>query len=191
VAPPVSTGLEIEILDLVDEPPAAASTDVSGVMYEPPEARPSRIEPLVRRADELERRLGRTIFRLGRRQAISRYGNVRRDSRVRLHVWAPFAVVREGLADAPTSTTVGSVRLLLCSRFTPAPRSALRAEATLQLRGSWPGLPVWVTIEPWWRNRTITTISLRRTHRWRYPRRYFGAAHAVGQELTRAVLGGN
>ena len=182
-------GLQIEILDLDAEGPDAMAGDHLADTYEPPPPRPSRIEPLVRRADEVEQRLDRVLFRMGRRRALGRAGNPRRDSRMRLHVWAPFPEVCAGL-DSIASSIIGDggASLTFTGSFADGPKKAQRAPATMKLRGSWPALPVWVTVEPWWRNRTVTTISLRHGRRWRYPRRYFAAAYSVGQALSRAAL---
>ena len=179
--------LEIEIIDPFADPPLGAPADVAGVAYEPPARGPSRLELFLHRAERLERRLDSTFFRLGCRRAQAQSGNARRDSRVRQHIWLPFSVVRSRLADSPSEIRAGSARLVLSSGFNPTPRGAIRAEGTLRLRGSWPPLPVWVTVEPWWRSRTVATIALRTRKRWRYPRRYFAAAHAVTRHLARTV----
>ncbi len=179
--------LEIEIVDPFADPPPGGPADIAGVAYEPPGRGPSRLEPYLRHAERLERQLDSTFFRLGARRAQARSGNVRRDSRVRQHIWMPFPTVRARLADTPPELRAGSSRLVLGSEFTPAPKGAVRAEATLNIRGSWPRIPVWITVEPWWRRRTVATITLRSRRRWRYPRRYFAAVHALTRQLAQFV----
>ncbi len=179
--------LEIEIIDPFVDPPLGAPADVVGVAYEPPVSGPSRLEPYLRQAERLERQLDSTFFRLGARRSQARSGNVRRDSRVRQHIWLPFGIVRARLTESPSEFRAGSAVLVLDSGFISAPKGAIRAEGTLKLRGSWPRLPVWITVEPWWRGRTVATIALRSRRRWRYPRRYFAAVHAITRQLAQTV----
>ncbi len=185
---PADPGLVIEILappEAADGPPA----DSVDACWEPQPLGPSRLEPWFEQAAAIERQLDKTFFRLGRRRAMTRSGNPRRDSRVRQHVWHPFSSVRERLPSGPTVVEARGVRLHLRTGFEPAPKGALRAAGILRLRASWPALRVWVTVEPWWRNRTVATIALRTNHRWRYPRRYFGAAHAAVRALAVQSVG--
>ena len=61
----------------------------------------------------------------------------------------------------------------------------LRAPGRLRVPLSRPRLPVWLAVEPWWRDQSLVTMWLRSTHRWRYPSRYFLTAHRAMDQLTR------
>jgi len=107
----------------------------------------------------------------------------RRQSRIRLHVFIPFAAARSRIPGIGVIAQTRGGRLELDGPFVEH-RAGQRAPGTLTLRGSWPGLPVWIDIEPWWRQQTIVTLSLRSTHRVRYPRRYFSGSHRVLRQFV-------
>ncbi|MDG2026240.1 MAG: hypothetical protein P8J50_03965 [Acidimicrobiales bacterium] len=122
---------------------------------------------------------GSYLHRLGvrRKQRISDR-NPRRQSRVRLHLFIPYAAACTRIPGIGVVAQTRMGRLALDAPFEPH-RAGLRAPATLVLRGSWPGLPVWIDIEPWWREQTIVSMSLRSTTRLRYPRRYFSGSYRL------------
>ena len=125
---------------------------------------------------------------LGHRVGVRRKQRVadrdpRRQSRIRLHVFIPFAAARSRIPGIGVIAQTRGGRLELDGPFVEH-RAGQRAPGTLTLRGSWPGLPVWIDIEPWWRQQTIVTLSLRSTHRVRYPRRYFSGSHRVLRQFV-------
>ncbi|MGI9602774.1 MAG: hypothetical protein ACR2QE_12875 [Acidimicrobiales bacterium] len=63
--------------------------------------------------------------------------------------------------------------------------SLQRAPGRLCIPFCRPRVPIWLAVEPWWRDQTLVTLSLRTSRRWRYPLRYFGTAHTVLDQLTR------
>lgn len=109
--------------------------------------------------------------------------NPRRQSRIRVHVFIPFAVACSRLPAEGASVSARGTVLRLEGPFDDF-RAGLRAPAALHLRGSWPELPVWIDVEPWWRRQTIVTLSLRSTKRVRYPRRYFASGHRTLRRLV-------
>lgn len=152
-------------------------------------------------ADSIRRlvdKTGETVdiaaFRWHRRLAlIARAGDIRRHSRIRLQVWAPVDEVVERVARAPDRIDAGTVSgiatgagatLTVLESLRPLPGGGHRAAAVLRVRWSWPSLPVWVTVEPWWREHTAVSMTLRSTHRLRYPRRYWASAHRTLRELV-------
>jgi len=66
------------------------------------------------------------------------------------------------------------------------PSPMRQAPARLRLRWSYPSVPVWLVVEPWWRDQALVSIRLRTTRRWRYPVRYFATAHRVLDRLAPA-----
>ncbi|GJM37732.1 MAG: hypothetical protein DHS20C19_10990 [Acidimicrobiales bacterium] len=135
------------------------------------------LEPARRASEQTGVVVGSFVHRLGlrRKQRIAD-SSPRRQSRLRLHLFIPYAVAQSRI---PAPGVIGRSRggrLLLDEPFEDH-RAGVRAPGTLVLRGSWPGLPVWIAIEPWWRRQTIVTMSLRSTNRMRYPRRYFASSY--------------
>lgn len=122
---------------------------------------------------------GTWLHRLGvRRQQRISDRNPRRQSRIRLHVFIPYAAACSRIPGLGVVASSRSGRITLDAPF-EGRRDGIRAPGTLTLRGSWPGIPVWIDIEPWWRQQTIVTMSLRSTHRVRYPRRYFSGSYRL------------
>jgi|OM-RGC.v1.014918957 hypothetical protein len=137
------------------------------------------LEPARRASESSAIVAGTWLHRLGvRRQQRVADRDPRRQSRIRLHVFIPFPVACSRIPGVGVIAQTRSGRLELDGPFRPH-RAGRRAPGTLSLRGSWPGLPVWIDIEPWWRQQTIVTLSLRSTHRLRYPRRYFSGSHRL------------
>ncbi len=62
--------------------------------------------------------------------------------------------------------------------------SVVRAAGDLWIPWSRPPIPVWLVVEPWWRQQALVSLRLRKSRRWRYPTRYFTAAHRVMDQLT-------
>jgi hypothetical protein len=58
-----------------------------------------------------------------------------------------------------------------------------RFPAHLHLTWSWPDVPLWLSIGELTSSRCTLRLTLRSRHRWRYPARYFHAAHAALSEL--------
>lgn len=196
--PPVDAApLRIEIIDPIAEPGWAVSgaERVVAIATEPGPGGADRLEPLLRRLEPVGHRVELAVDRAAavqlrlvhRRLQRVHDGNPRRDSRVRQHLLAPFDEVGARLPPPGTTVRTRSGRLELTSAFARAKGGTLRAEASLRLPGSWPALPLVVTVEPWWRRRTVITVALRTQRRWRYPRRYFGAAHAATRRLGELV----
>lgn len=111
--------------------------------------------------------------------------SVRHRSEVRHLVWRSFADLTDAVGRLdPLVMKSGRARLRCgpgCIRDDPR---RYEADGRLHLPASRPDLPVRLVIEPWWANRSAVTLGLRPSHRWRYPRRYFDAAHGVVSELT-------
>jgi hypothetical protein len=205
------TTLRIEIFDPATEPLVGGPVMVTRAESEPLHLYPAEfawitmgrsrlaqwLAPTRRRCVWLERRGREIVQLLGNRRAQRTYdAGPRHDSSVRQHVFLPFGEVRHRLPVEETVIDAGSFSLAVTTPFEPTSRGGMRAPATLRLRWSWPALPVWITVEPWWRSRTIATVALRTTRRVRYPRRYFGAAHVAMREfndliteLPRAAVG--
>ena len=184
----------IEIIDPFTEPLSEDSIRVVAVVREPPprtwERAHQRLKSTHHRIDRLRWRSHEFVQRIVRWRVQMTYDdNPRRNSRVRQHVFLPFAQVQRRLPVEATVVRAGSGRLELTTSFEPVAGGAVQARATLRLWGSWPTLPVWVTVEPWWRSRTVATLTLRSSRRLRYPRRYFGAAHAAMREMSDLVSG--
>jgi hypothetical protein len=57
----------------------------------------------------------------------------------------------------------------------------------LRLRWSWPPIPMWLAVGELSRNRCALRLSLRSHHRWRYPLRYFDAAHTMLVDHERRI----
>lgn len=179
---------EIEILDAFDAPDGGERTVVEAESGEDAlsvwiddlrESVDDVLEPARRVSEHTGVAVGSFVHRLGLRhkQRIAD-SSPRRQSRLRLHLFIPYAVARSRI---PAPGVIGRTRggrLVLDEPFTDH-RAGLRAPGTLVLRGSWPGLPVWIAIEPWWRRQTIVTMSLRSTNRVRYPRRYFATSYRI------------
>jgi hypothetical protein len=146
-------------------------------------------ESMRRLADRTGATVDSAVFRWHRRWArFARVGDIRSQSRIRLHAWTPLPDLIERLGDSPLDI-VDHDRHLLRSEgpLRPARRGAYRTAATLSLRWSWPHLPVWIVAEPWWRDHTVITLSLRSNRRLRYPRRYWDGAYRA---LRGVVLDG-
>lgn len=142
------------------------------------------LEPARRVTEATGLTTGAWLHRLGvrRKQRIADR-DPRGQSRIRVHVFIPYEAACSRLPVAETTLRARSA-VLRFERGFASHRAGLRAPAALHLRGSWPGLPVWVDIEPWWRRQSIVTLSLRSTRRLRYPRRYFAAGHRVLRRLV-------
>jgi len=139
------------------------------------------VEPMAGSARDLFALVGRLIHDLRPIQS------VRHHSEVRHFAWYSFEELTGAIGRPdPTVLKAGRVRLR-CDpgRLEENPRR-YELDARLRLPVSRPDLPVRVVIEPWWRNRSAVTLRLRPSHRWRYPRRYFEAAHSVVSKLTAA-----
>ncbi|MFT5203431.1 MAG: hypothetical protein ACI9C1_002830 [Candidatus Aldehydirespiratoraceae bacterium] len=188
--------LRIEIVDpLTDEflngAPGMIAGDVTAVRIQGAEvfdlvrANVARAAaPWVEAGRRWESRFNRVLHGIGRRRDQVMYdGNPRHDSRVRQHLFLSFGEVARGLPSQPTTFPAGRGQLETLAPFEAWAKDGLRAAGTLRLPRSWPGVPVWITVEPWWRDQTITTIELRTHRRWRYPRRYFRAVHGAAQHL--------
>lgn len=204
--PTIDAPLRIEIIDTAGDPPPEGLATLQVVGERPTGSTPGLVllgervvsimaagGPVVETWMGRSRARWTTLARRGHRARrwlarLAGDGNPRRDSAVRQHVFRPFDEV---LALLPGSTTVvraGSARLELSTPFAPLPGGVgVRASATLSLWGSWPALPVWITVEPWWRERTVAGVSLRTRRRLRYPRRYFGSAHAAVRAMCRHI----
>lgn len=112
---------------------------------------------------------------------------VRHHSEVRHFAWQPFEDLVESIGrSGPIETRVGRVRLRCGSGRMRDDPPRFEADGRLHLPASRPDLLVSLAIEPWWRNRSAVTLRIRPSHRLRYPRRYFDAAHGVVSELTSA-----
>ena len=178
--------LEIEIVDTAPTDPAGefataeAAEDALTVWIDDlRETVDDVLEPARRASETTHIAVGSFLHRLGgrRKQRIADR-NPRRQSRLRLHLFIPYAAARSRI---PAPGVIGRTRggrLVLDEPFV-SHRDGLRAPGTLLLRGSWPGLPVWIDVEPWWRRQTIVTLSLRSTGRVRYPRRYFASSYRI------------
>lgn len=59
-----------------------------------------------------------------------------------------------------------------------------RVPARLRVRWSFWSYPVWLSIEPWWGDRTVVGMELRSRHRVHYSRRYYDAAHDALRALV-------
>lgn len=179
---------DIEILDAFDEPGGGDHTIVEAEAGADPlsvwiddlrESVDDVLEPARRASEHTGVVVGSFVHRLGlRRQQRIADRSPRRQSRLRLHLFIPYAVARTRI---PAPGVIGRTRggrLVLDQPFEDH-QAGVRAPGTLLLRGSWPGLPVWIAIEPWWRRQTIVTMSLRSTSRMRYPRRYFASSYRI------------
>ena len=191
-SPPVPTShdgeLEIEILDTGAAPQsgdrtlveAQATDDALTVWIDDlRETVDDVLEPARRASEQTGVVVGSFVHRIGlrRKQRIADR-NPRRQSRLRLHLFIPYAAACSRIPGIGVIGRTRGGRLALDAPFTEY-RSGMRAPGTLVLRGSWPGLPVWIDIEPWWRRQTIVTMSLRSTNRMRYPRRYFASSYRI------------
>ncbi len=175
----VLTDPAIEILDDVEPAPYPTVSEPDAVWVP--------VADSVRRfADRTGEGVDRAMFSWHRRLArMARAGNIRAQSRLRVYAWASLPDLLERLGDHPIEIDDRHRRLLTSEGpLHPWKRGAHRTEATLSLRWSWPDLPVWVVAEPWWREHTMLTISLRTTNRWRYPRRYWDGAHRALRGLV-------
>lgn len=114
--------------------------------------------------------------------------NPRSQSRIRLHVFIPYAAACSRTPGIGVIAQTRAGKLALDGPFDEH-RAGRRAPGTLTLRGSWPGLPVWIDLEPWWRQQTIVTLSLRSTNRLRYPRRYFSGSHRLLRRFVATLAG--
>lgn len=113
--------------------------------------------------------------------------NVRHHSEVRHFAWHSFDELTRAIGESgPFVLKVGRVRLRCGPGRIKAGPFRYEADGRLHLPVSRPDLLVRVVIEPWWRNRSAVTLSLRPSRRMRYPRRYFEAAHGVVSEITTA-----
>lgn len=176
------TGLtdpEIEILE---------DLDFRTEIIEPELLRLPVADSVRRFADRTGSSVDSAMFRWHRRWSrYARVGNIRAQSRLRVHAWTPLPDLIERLGGQPLRVSDRNRLLLRSDRpLEPWRRGAYRTEAVLSLRWSWPALPVWVVAEPWWREHTVLTLSLRSTRRWRYPRRYWDGAHRA---LRGVVIG--
>jgi len=184
--------IEIEILD--DEGMVPAGTTGSHVAgHDPeltildPESLPFPVADTLRRvADETGARFDRAFFRWNHRwDRLARVGDIRSQSRLKLHAWAPLPDLLDAIGGHPIEVHDRGRRVLWSEApLTPWRRGAHRTAATLSIRWSWPNLPVWIVAEPWWREHSVLTISLRTTRRLRYPRRYWEASHRALRALV-------
>ena len=180
------TPLEIEIVDPLPRPGAdgpgagscsRAETDVRS------------IDPVVDAIGEGLERVGDAIERAARvvslrLEQIDVDGNPRKQSRVRHHVFAPYHEVVERLPECGERVAHRGTRLEITSPFRAKTGGGAKAEAKLRLRGSWPALPLVISVDPWWRERTLFTVRLRTHRRWRYPRRYYRGVHHALRKMT-------
>jgi hypothetical protein len=187
----------IEIIDDPDsgEPvvlwgaPGAAADDRLRSLAEPPRGFGARIRSLQRASTRAGDAVGSAAFRWNRRFAdMAPVGDVRSHSRVRLHAWADLPTLLDRLGDGPLTVSDESARVLFAgdTPLTHWTRGIHRTPGRLIVRWAWPTIPVWVVAEPWWREHTVLTMSLRTNHRWRYPRRYWSTAHRALRQIALA-----
>jgi hypothetical protein len=110
--------------------------------------------------------------------------DLRHHSEVAHHIGHSFDHVVETFA-GPIEERVGGIQLSCGPGSVTTRPIRFEAEGLLRIPGSYPGLPIRLAVEPWWRDRCVVGLSLRASHRIRYPRRYFRSAHRVLAELTR------
>lgn len=178
--------LEIEVIDPL--PQATAWGAKAQAMSRAETAAPS-IDPIVDAISDgfeaIAELVGRVARVLSRRvEQFEADGNPRRHSRVRHHVFAPFGDVVARLPAEGSSWASHGARIEIVSAFRPHRDGGQVADARLCLRGSWPALPLRISADPWWRERTLVTVTLRTRRRWRYPRRYYRGVHHSLRAMT-------
>ena len=109
----------------------------------------------------------------------------RTSDHVRRLVWAPAESVVETWGDS-IEVRDGRRPLLtaVAPEFVPAPDGwGVVVPCRLMMPVTRRRLAVWLSVEPWWHERAAITIRMRSRRRWRYPKRYFDAAHEALEEL--------
>lgn len=143
---------------------------------------------------ELAQRLGRKARRARLRYQIT-VGNhqgfdPRRRSQVEDRLASPAADVVGALRRSPDIwVTAGTVRLrgdATAAVYDPVDHE-YRMPAEMQLRWSWPRLPMWLGVGEVSSSRSVLRLSLRSRRRVRYPLRYFDAAHRLLERLEASV----
>lgn len=144
----------IEVLSFTEERPGFGPRPPSGRVYR------SRF----RRWDEMATVAGRIRRRYETTIGLTRGFSPRMQSRV------------EHRLDCRAGEVVDALGL----RFAYDPvEHEYRAPTELHLRWSWPRLPVWLAVAELSSTRSALRLSLRSRRRFRYPMRYFHAAHST------------
>ena len=120
-------------------------------------------------------------------RAIEAFERIRRQYDALIGSNRRFSPRRESRVERRVDQSLDDVLHAIPLRFEYDPvEHEFRAPTWLAVRWSWPRLPVWLAVSEASRRYTTVSVRLRSRKRWRYPIRYYPAAHDF---LTRGRWG--